>query len=189
MLNSNKAEIYLRLRICDVTFRGFPSTGSLRASHFHRTSCNFDFHARYARKSRKLRAYSRARVKLRTGYWISFLKTFVTAARSANPVGFEVDSALHKRITYQWTDSVENLYARCILYFRRLPRRSKNSPYEWTSFIKFSYKRLNFQMRNGKIIAKVEFVYTNTYNQWLGDQVAWNVHITDMLQLNWTDYN
>lgn len=101
MLNSNKAEIFLRLRICGVTLRGFPSTGSLRASHSHRTSCNFDFHARYARKSRKLRAHSHARVKLRTGYWISFLKTFVTAARSANPVGFEVDSALHKMITYQ----------------------------------------------------------------------------------------
>lgn len=162
MLNSNKVEIFLRLRICGVTLRGFPSTGFLRASHFHRASCNFDFHARYARKSRKLRAYSRVRVKLRTGYWISFLKTFVTAARSANPIGF--DSALHKRITYQWTDSVKNLYAWCILYFRRLPRRSKNSPYEWTSFIKFSYKRLNFQTRNGTIIAKVDFVYTNAYN-------------------------
>lgn len=144
MLNSNKAEIFLRLRICGATLHGFPSTGSLRASHCHRTSCNFDFHARYARKSRKLRAHSRVRVKLRTGYWISFLKTFVTVARSANPIGFEVDSALHKRITYQWTDSVKNLYARCILYFRRLPGRSKNSPYEWTSFIKFPYERLNF---------------------------------------------
>lgn len=43
--------------------------------------CNFDFHARYARKSRKLRARA-ARVKLRAGYWISFLKTFVTPTPS-----------------------------------------------------------------------------------------------------------
>lgn len=134
MLNSNKADIFLRLQICGVTLRRFPSTGFLRASYSHRTSCNFDFLARYARKSRKLRAHSLARVKLRTGYWISFLKTFVTAARSANPVGFEVDSALHKRITYQWTDSVKNLYSRCILYFRWLSKHSKNSPL-WMDFV------------------------------------------------------
>jgi len=62
MLNSNKKiSLTMRPRICGVTLRGFPSTGSLRASRSHRTSCNFDFHARYARKSRKLRAPIAAR--------------------------------------------------------------------------------------------------------------------------------
>lgn len=66
-----------------------PAIGSLRVLRSYRARsfarslarCNFDFHARYARKSRKLRARA-ARVKPRTGYWISFLKTFVTPAPS-----------------------------------------------------------------------------------------------------------
>lgn len=100
------------------------------------TSCNFDFHAWYARKSSKLRARSRRESKTpRAGYWIPFLKTFVTRCSIYERGRLDVDSALHKRITYQWTDSMKNLHEQCILYFRPLPWHSKNPPYVNEGFI------------------------------------------------------
>jgi len=120
MLNSNK-KIFLtmRLRICGVTLPGFPSTGSLRASRSHRMSCNFDFHARYARKSRKLRAPSKTPHRL-----LDLVSKNLRYRRSICELGWLRSrfEALHKRITYQWTDSVKNLYGTMYSLFPPTPK-------------------------------------------------------------------
>lgn len=112
------------------TLPGFPRSVPWEL-YIPTTSSNFDFRVWYARKSSKLRARSRSASKTpRTGYWIPFLKTFVTrssicGAQSAlmSIRRFIKGSRINEQIAWK-------IYASggCILYFRPLPRHGKNPP-------------------------------------------------------------